>query len=410
MPTVYRAVVAIFIIAALALIAYPGVATLAQGDGRDESKEPGQIISNELTASLQEQKPSPPTRPPGGGGSGSPPVSELETPTSQTVAPGSTTNVVTADGLLTITIPPDAVDTTATVQVAAVSPGQTPTVGAGLFKIGDQVFEITVTDAAGQPVRQFGQALTLTFTFAAADLPAGITPEDLQVFYWDEQLQAWIAVPSERDPASRTITATVDHLTIFAVLAAPDLNVPVDIAGHWSEADVLKLLSIGTVTGFTDQTFRPELPITRAQFAVMLVRAVGVEPIAEAGDGLPAFTDELPAWAGGYVAAAVARGWIAGYEDGTFRPDQAISRQELAVLMARVAGRAADGNGQNGPGLAEFVDADAIAGWAASGVEKAKELGIIGGFEDRSFRPLANATRAQAAAMISRLLQLPVLP
>jgi len=59
-------------------------------------------------------------------------------------------------------------------------------------------------------------------------------------------------VPSERDPGTGTITATVDHLTVFAVMAAPGLKVPTDLHGHWAQADVLKLVSLGIAAGFEE--------------------------------------------------------------------------------------------------------------------------------------------------------------
>lgn len=84
----------------------------------------------------------------------------------------------------------------------------------------------------GQEGRVVDRGQVLVFTYDPDNLPEGGTEEDLQVFYWDEDLGAWILVPSVRDPATGTIRALVDHLTVFPVMVAPDLAVPQDLAGH----------------------------------------------------------------------------------------------------------------------------------------------------------------------------------
>lgn len=99
------------------------------------------------------------------------------------------------------------------------------------------------------------------------------------------------------------------------------------------------------------------------------------------------------------MATAVARGLISGYDDGTFRPDAPITRQELAVMVARALDEA-------DPGTVNFTDAEAIEDWAAVPVAQAAAMGIVTGFEDGTFRPQETATRAQAAVMLSRLVSL----
>lgn len=224
------------------------------------------------------------------------------------------------------------------------------------------------------------------------------------VFYWDEGLGAWIALPSQRSADGSTLTALVDHLTIFALLAAPDLALPVDLRGHWAEADVYKLVSIGAVTGFPDGAFRPDRLVTRAELAVMLTRALRIPP----ADAAPPFRDAVPGWAAGYLAAAVQRGLIGGYEDGTFRPDEPVTREAAAAILVRALPEAAlrDGAGPLPPGPETFTDAGDISAWAAESVALAVRYGLITGFADGTFRPQDPTTRAQAAVLIARLLAL----
>src|SRR5690606_36226740 len=134
---------------------------------------------------------------------------------------------------------------------------------------------------------------------------------------------------------------------------------------------------------------------SRVQFTVMLSRAMGLTPVAEPDLG---YTDAVPDWAAGHVAAAVARGLVTGYDDGTFRPNENITREQLAVMTARALGA-----GSAGPALT-FADAGQVSPWAVSSVSRAVALGIVTGYEDNTFRPQGTATRAEAATMAARLV------
>jgi hypothetical protein len=137
----------------------------------------------------------------------------------------------------------------------------------------------------------------------------------------------------------------------------------------------------------------------------MLVRALGL--IGEAG-GRP-FTDVQPAdWFAQEAAVAAQYGLITGYADGTFRPHRSISREEMAVMAARalafVGYDAARGNGKHAL-LAPFRDADAIAAWAEDDVAAVIHANIMNGRPGDRFMPKQNATRAEAAAILARMLR-----
>lgn len=320
--------------------------------------------------------------------------------------PAADTTVTTADGWLTVIVPPGAAPAGSTLHVRALTAGERPALGAGLILVDGLIYEVLIVDAEGRQVRRFSQPLTLIFRRPAGDMPPGSAPQDLLVFHWDEGLEAWIALPSQRSANGRTVTAQVDHLTIFALLAAPGLTLPTDLTGHWAEADVYKLMSIGAVTGFTDGTFRPGRLVTRAEFAVMLTRALRIPPAETA----PPFIDPIPAWASGYLSAAVDRGLIGGYDDGTFRPDEFVTREAAAAMLVRALPRAAGGAGTGAmlPDPDAFTDAGDISAWASESVALAVRYGLITGFEDGTFRPQSPTTRAQAAALTARLLNLTV--
>ncbi len=171
-----------------------------------------------------------------------------------------------------------------------------------------------------------------------------------------------------------------------------------DIQGHWAEGDITRLVNQKIVSGDPDGRFRPEDQVTRQEFAKMIVLAAGLQE--ELNPSLD-LTDKngIADWSKGYVAAAVKAGIINGYADRSFKPQQNITRAEIAVMAVRALGL----NVQAG-NIAQFNDAHAIPGWAQSNVAAAAAKGIINGFPDGTFQAGGSATRAQAAKIISHIL------
>ena len=123
-------------------------------------------------------------------------------------------------------------------------------------------------------------------------------------------------------------------------------------ASAWYATAVKTLASIGVINGYTDGTFRPNNNVTRAEFVTMLVNLTG----ATGSD--VSFSDvSATHWARAAIAAASTNGWVNGYTDGTFRPGNNITRAEAVVVMNRVLGRSADKNAvDNGEGILHFID------------------------------------------------------
>ncbi len=106
---------------------------------------------------------------------------------------------------------------------------------------------------------------------------------------------------------------------------------------YWAKGQINYLVSKGVVEGFPDGTFKPETAVTREQFAKMICIAKGLKEYKPA---TPTFKDVASSrWSYGFVEAAVKAGYIKGYTDGTFKPANSITRQELAVLGVRVLGK-----------------------------------------------------------------------
>ncbi|MDD4391080.1 MAG: S-layer homology domain-containing protein [Eubacteriales bacterium] len=168
-----------------------------------------------------------------------------------------------------------------------------------------------------------------------------------------------------------------------------------DARGHWAESYINKAVSKGIVTGYPDGKFRPDAPVTRAEFITMVNKALGNRGSASVNfSDTPAFE-----WYYQAVAKAVAAAYTGGYDDGTFRPDAKISRQEAAVMISRIVptyGYSAS--------IGKFKDSAKVASWAASSLSKVNGKGYIGAYDDGLLHPEDSLTRAQTAKIITDII------
>lgn len=172
---------------------------------------------------------------------------------------------------------------------------------------------------------------------------------------------------------------------------------------HWAYAQVKYLAERGYVTGKTDVLFAPSDQITRAEFITILARLSGdVLPTSYSGP----FTDVA---AGAYYDEAVAWGVNAGVINGasatTFLPNNQIQRQEMASMVLRYAEFKHYSLQKKSEAIA-FTDQAQIHAYAREAVEMMQQADILSGYEDNSFRPLHQATRAEAAKMLAMVHQL----
>ncbi len=177
-----------------------------------------------------------------------------------------------------------------------------------------------------------------------------------------------------------------------------------DMAGHWAEEDIAEMSARLVING-EKGTFGPDRPVTRAEFAAMLVRALGL-PQAE-GTTIP-FADVNPGvWYADTVHTAYVYGMIGGFEDGTFRPTARMTREQALVMIARAMSLTglktdvATGTKASLP----FAAAAEVSAYARSGVAAATQAGIASGAKDGRLAPKAQITRAEVAALLKRLLE-----
>lgn len=177
-----------------------------------------------------------------------------------------------------------------------------------------------------------------------------------------------------------------------------------DVASHWGQSYIDLLASKLIVDGVTDTTFEPDRDVTRAEFAAMVIRSLSLNPVS----GSSTFNDvSSNAWYAGVVGAAAQAGIVDGYEDGSFRPDARITREELAAMVVRAyeyAGSAITiDNAEQTQLLSAWSDANKIV-WGHTEVAKAVKVGLLDGMTNTTLETDGQATRAQTAAMVQRFL------
>lgn len=167
-----------------------------------------------------------------------------------------------------------------------------------------------------------------------------------------------------------------------------------DIKESWAREAIVDLTQKKIINGYPDYTFRPKLNVTRAEAAIMIVRALNLSESSQTS-----FHDVTRAhWAYDSVSKAATAGIINGYEDGSFRPDQRITRAEMATLLAR----AMKWNG-NDNGASPFKDIDQ-SHWALPYVKVLKDNGWLNGYQDGTFRPDRTATREEFASLVYKMV------
>lgn len=178
-----------------------------------------------------------------------------------------------------------------------------------------------------------------------------------------------------------------------------------DLQGHWAKADIELLAAKLIVKGATEDGFMPDQSITRAEFAALLVRSLG---IAEERMGRSSFEDvPADAWFAGSIAAASSKGLVEGIDEKRFGPNEPITREQMALMIARalsLIGKQDDKAGQ-ADALNRFADRSSVSTWAQAAVSRAVHAGLMNGVVDDRFEPAERASRAQVAVMLKRMLQ-----
>ena len=172
-----------------------------------------------------------------------------------------------------------------------------------------------------------------------------------------------------------------------------------DIDGHWAEAEIEEMTAAGYLNGYGDGSFRPDNSVSRAEFVKIMVEMFG-EQTAYTGY----FTDvAASAWYAGYIGGALDKGWITGVSGSLFLPEDQISREDAVTVIYRMLlSEYAFGGSSGDPSV--FADFDEVSTYAREAVLTLAENGILLGSDGRFF-PQNAITRAEAAVVCLRVLE-----
>ncbi|MGG3284459.1 S-layer homology domain-containing protein [Paenibacillus solani] len=175
-----------------------------------------------------------------------------------------------------------------------------------------------------------------------------------------------------------------------------------DVKGHWAEDAIMKAVKAAKISGYPDRSFRPNAYITRAEFVVLLNRWFG--PFASSGAGRSDIGEFWPDWSKDAISDAMQAGILKGYKDGTIRPNQSVTRGELAVMLQRAMKLAeapppVEGNSS----LSAYNDHALVPAWAREAMTELAARGLIQGDSQSNLRPGKPATRAETVVLLTRL-------
>ncbi|MFF2480161.1 carbohydrate binding domain-containing protein [Paenibacillus sp. NPDC058071] len=181
----------------------------------------------------------------------------------------------------------------------------------------------------------------------------------------------------------------------YAAQAAP-VSAGSDLTGHWAAAEVGKWMDKGLADQYPDGTFKPNKPITRAEFTKLVNTLFGFHK----ADGTSFSDVEAGKWYAEHAAIGRSAGYISGYPDGTFKPNQPITRQEAAKMTASLFRVPAASAGEP---LQAYADRGQVGAFAADSLGRLAAGGYLKGFTDGTIRPLAPITRGEAITLLDRL-------
>lgn len=195
----------------------------------------------------------------------------------------------------------------------------------------------------------------------------------------------------------------------YAMALMRGIDVPqfTDVAEDaWYHDYVYDLVYRGVVNGMTATTYEPEGKLTRAQFVKLLACSLEEAETLKTYEGQHPFTDSEGHWAETYIAWAKDKGIVEGVSATEFDPEAPITREQMATIFGRYALKQGIELPKSENAAGSFPDADKISEYAREFVELMRIAGILNGYEDGTFRPQGNATRAEAAKLFSLFLSI----
>lgn len=172
-----------------------------------------------------------------------------------------------------------------------------------------------------------------------------------------------------------------------------------DVEGYWAMQSVIAVADKGWMQGVSDTVFSPKSPLTRAQAAVILVKALGLEEVPAGASGSQKFIDISGHWANKEIGIAQQHNIIKGVGGGKFAPDSPVTRAQMAVMLGKVLTQLQYTG--NPAGVFKDVNRNSWP-WAYDYIANMTQHGIIQGYPDGLFHPGESITRAQMAILMDK--------
>jgi|LSQX01.1.fsa_nt_gb hypothetical protein len=344
------------------------------------------------------------------------------------VLPGSLLNDVSRKGKtlelswsgLKITLPPGAVNmdsedklTISAKTLSSAREAETAQKAGTNLKLISEIYDIQVSTLETPRNFAFTKPVDIALTYSIRETTE--VQKSLALYFYNEKNLDWEKLSGNHDLSARYIRVTTNQpgkYALFAAVAATVTAEPepvsssfIDITGHWAEQDINIMYQKGLVSGVTTFMFEPERSITRAEFAAIMLRAMGEQP----GTYMTGRFYDVPAdaWYFSAVNRAAEVGIISGYSSTSFGPRDPVTREQIAAIISRamqIKNKGAAVSDSEVPfRLNVFADQKNISIWAGDGVAFAAANNIVKGRSATEFAPHATATRAEATAMILRM-------
>lgn len=288
----------------------------------------------------------------------------------------------------------------ADVNITATRQDNSRLAGAAKTAIGNRpVFDLKANYGSGKQVTEFGTGsvnVAIPYTLQSGEMSGGVC-----AVYVDSNGSVNYLTNSAYDSANKTLRFTTSHFSTYGVGYQAMAGFG-DMSGHWAEEDIQFVVNRGLLDGTSRTTFSPDTAITRGMLVTALGRLAGVDV---SGYKASSFTDvKADAYYMGYVEWASQTGILSGTGAATYAPDSAISREQMAVVLANYARTI----GYSLPRVhteTTFADTTNISSWAKDSVKTMQMAGIIASKDANKFEPQSVTTRAEASATLRRFIE-----
>lgn len=233
-----------------------------------------------------------------------------------------------------------------------------------------------------------------------------ITYNNTTAVFYDEVVGQISYVPTTFSKSGNTTTITFKRPGNSAYAIVSNNKLYSDSSKHWGLSSISLMTRKFIAEGHSATNFNPKTNITRGEFATYIVRGLG---LSANKDAAKKFKDvNSNSVMGGYIGAAVEAGLVSGVSATSFEPNSYITRQDMALMMIRMANAVGLDTKLNATAdsvLSGFKDKSSVSSYARTGLAQAIEIGIISGTSTTALSPKSNAERVQGIIMIQRVLE-----